>query len=155
MQQYKAIHYKKKRENRPRYILKNVSRYDINLGDLRYKIPAGKARDLLSPTAHLKIEDIEKSAKSGSISKRLGKTLKIVQSTVLPIPPAYEVAKPSSIVFPQRKKSCITIEVGDITDEIQQLILDEDEEFLKKLNKESLSSGGDSAPIIAKTDKEE
>jgi len=156
MQKYKAIsHTKKRMKNRPKYILRNKTRNDVSIGDLRYKIPAGKARDLLSPTAHLSLEDIEKSALSGSISKRLGKSLFLVKSTISPVPPSYELAKPSSVVFPQRIKSSVTIEIGDITDEIQGLILDEDEEFLKKLDNDSLFDGKDEAPIIAKADEEE
>ena len=57
------------------YLLKNISRNDINLGDLRYRIPAGKTRDLLGKGARLSWLDIQESKKSGSISKRLGKSL--------------------------------------------------------------------------------
>jgi hypothetical protein len=138
-----------------KYVLKNISKYDINLGDLRYRIPAGQARDLFSPTAHLKPEDVATSAATGSISKKLGKSLIVVQNTLITPPPSYEEADPSSVVFPQRIKSLIIIGVGDITEEIQELILSEDEEFLKKLEEDSMYSGDDMAPIVSKSDEKE
>jgi hypothetical protein len=153
MPRYKAISHKKRRPMYHKYVLKNISKYDINLGDLRYRIPAGQARDLLSPTAHLMPEDIVASAATGSISKRLGKTLIVAHNTLITPPPSYEEADPSSVIFPQRIKSSIIIGVDDITDEIQELILSEDEEFLKKLEEDSMYSGEDMAPIVAKSDE--
>jgi len=144
------VHHKKREPERDRYILRNTSKYDINLGDLRYKIPAGQARDLLSPTAHLELEDIMLSVASGSISKRLGKTLIVAYSTLTPAPPSYEEAEPSRVSFPQRIKSSIILGVGDVDEEIKSLILSEDEEYLKKLEEGDLFDGSEVAPIIAK-----
>jgi len=155
MPRYKATHYKKKKPTGHRYILRNISKYDINLGDLRYKIPAGQARDLFSRTAHLALEDVIRSITTGSISKRLGKTLIVGHNTLTSPPPSYEVADPSFVVFPQRIKSSIVLGVGDITEEIQELILTEDEEVLKKLEEDSMYSGEDTAPIVAKADEED
>lgn len=155
MPRYKAVHHKRRKPERHKFILRNTSKYDINLGDLRYKIPAGKARDLLSSTANLELEDIVLSVASGSISKRLGKTLMVAYSTLTPAPPSYEEAEPSSISFPQRIKSSIILGVGEVDEEVKNLILSEEDEFLDKLEKDSLFEGGDMAPIVAKGNKED
>lgn len=116
-----------------RYILKNISKSDINLGDLRYKIPAGKSRDLLSRTARLLWKDIEKSRTSGSIAVRLGKTLVEIQDIIEPLNPIKYVADPSTIFFPRRMKSSIILEMEDFSEEIQKISLIEDDELLKEL----------------------
>ena len=149
MNKYRATHYTKKKPLRAKYILKNITKNDINLGDLRYKIPAGKARDLLSDTAHLDLQQIYLSATSGSISKRLGNGLVLTQTIFLPKAPAFEEAK-GSTVFPQRVKTSLIIDVSDITEEIQHLIMDEDEEVLRKLEEDSNYTGEDMAPIVSK-----
>lgn len=132
------------------YILKNITRRDICLGDLRVKIPAGKARNLLGKKSRVTIEDILRSEENGSISKYLGKFLIKVQKVEEPLPPLQEVADPSAITFPQRRKSSIVIEVGDIDDEIKDLVLSEDEEYLKQLEVESkVAEGESSIPVVA------
>jgi hypothetical protein len=134
-----------------KYVLKNISKADVHLGDLRYSIPAGQSRNLLSRTAHLKWADIEKSRKYGSISKRLGKLLvEIMDVPPAPKPPLVSMAEPSKIVFPQKIKSSIIIDVGDISDEVQQMSLVEDEEFLKQLGDVQDAPEGTLLPIMDK-----
>lgn len=57
------------------YILKNVSRYDINISDLGVRILRGSSKDLLSLKPKLDWELILKSRESGSISLRIKKGL--------------------------------------------------------------------------------
>ena len=136
------------------YILKNITGRDINLGDLRVKIPAGKSRDLLVKKSRVTLEDIIESEKSGSISKYLGRSLIRIYKHKDPKPPLMEMFDPSAITFPQRKKSSIIIEVGEIDDEIKELVLNEDEEYLKQLEIESKTSQDGDIPIVA-SEKEE
>ena len=119
-----------------KYILKNISTSDVMIGDLRYKIPAGQSRNLLSPTAYLSIELISKSRENGSISKRLGKTLIEVDNIVFAtVPPLCVVIREAGVVkFPDRTKTSIRINIGDISEEIENLIISEDDEFLKYLD---------------------
>lgn len=141
--------------NKPKkYILRNISKNDVNLGDLKYTIPAGQARDLLGRNAHLEYEDILKSRQSGSISKRLGRSLIEVNQIIIPVPPAPKVAvEQEPIVFPQRTKSFITIEVGDIEESAQSVIENEDEEFLKELELRKEIEGV--SPIVASDEEKE
>jgi len=137
------------------YILKNITGRDINLGDLRVKIPAGKARNLLAKKSRVTVKDILSSEENGSISKYLGRCLMKVNRIKEPELPLKEMADPSAITFPQRRKSSIVIEVGDIDEEVKDLVMNEDEEYLKQLDIESKSIDVDSdIPIIA-SDKEE
>ena len=136
-----------------KYLLKNISTSDINLSDLRYRIPAGKTRDLLGKTAHLKFEDIVKSRYNGSIKARLGKSLAEVTSIVEAKPPPMTEFKPKdAIIFPQRIKSYITIEVGDVTDEIKNLIMNDDEEFFQQLQDDA-NLGDEKVPLISKKEE--
>jgi hypothetical protein len=138
-----------------KYILKNITTRDVNLGDLRIKIPAGKCRDLLGKKSRITVENILKSEESGSISRYLGRSLVKVYKAEPALPPPKEVADPSAITFPQRRKSFIVIEVGDIDDEIKDLVLSEDEEYLKQLDIESRAADGDiDIPIVASEGKD-
>jgi hypothetical protein len=139
---------------RDSYVIRNVSKYDINLGDLRYKIPAGQSRDLLSKTARLEWEAIDHSRKHGSIAVRLGKTLVEITRVVKATPPLMKMADSSVISFPKRVKSSITLEVGDPDKEVQELTMVEDEEFLKQLDEEFLLNEG-KAPLVMGEDEEE
>jgi hypothetical protein len=154
MERYK-LGYKKNKPTNYRYLLKNITKYDVCIGDLAYKIPAGQTRDLLGKNARLKVSDIAKSRHSGSLKKRIGRTLVEVDAIINPKPPLAVEADPSIVAFPQRVKSCITIEVGDITDEIDNLAINEDEEFLKQMEAEELMTGEDAVPIVAKTKEKE
>jgi len=133
---------------RARYILRNITKRDINLGDLRYKIPAGQCRDLYSKTAHLDIEDIEKSVKEGSISKYLGKSLVEVYDIHQPKAPLIYVDDMPKVKFPRHLKSRLVVEVGDIEEEMQKITINEEEEFLKELDSEDQFM--QSVPVVAK-----
>lgn len=135
-----------------RYLLKNISKMDVNIGDLGYKIPVGQTRNLLSKTAYLKWEDILRSRESGSISKRLGKSLVEVTAIIIAKPPQKTMAKPSVVNFPQRTKSYITIDVTDLA-EAEALAKSEDDEFLKEMEEEGFFSE-DGLPIVAEDDEE-
>ena len=137
------------------YILKNITGRDVNLGDLRIKVPAGKCRDLLGKKSRLTVDDIIMSETRGSISRCLGKTLIKVCEIKTPEPPPMEIADPSAITFPRRRKSSIIIEVGDIDDEIKDLFLNEDEEYLRQLEIESRTADGESSlPLVAPEGKD-
>jgi hypothetical protein len=131
-----------------RYLLKNISKNDINLGDLIYRIPAGQTRDLLSKTAHLKLKDIIKSREKGSIGARLGKSLIEVDSVIIAKPPPISEVNSSTVKFPQRVKSSITIEVGDISEDIDNISISEDEEFLKQINEDRLLNNEEALPTV-------
>lgn len=140
----------------PSYILKNITGRDANLGDLRVKIPAGKCRNLLAKKSRVTIEDIVRSEENGSIYKFLKRKVLIKvhkeEEIVLPL---MELADPSAVTFPQRRKSSIVIEVGDIDEEIKDLVLSEDEEYLKQLEIESKAAEGEMGlPVIAPERKE-
>lgn len=136
------------------YVLRNITQRDINLGDLRYKIPAGKSRDLFAKKSNLRYDDIIKSKRSGSISKYLCKKFLVETKKIVVEPPAprMEIADPSAVTFPQRIKSSITIEVGGVTDEIRDLTISEDDELLKQMEEEAIFEA-ESAPIVAKKDE--
>jgi hypothetical protein len=139
-----------------KYVLRNVTGRDINLGDLRYKVPAGKARDLYSRKSNLKYEDIIESIKNGSIGKYLRSGALIeAEKIVLEPSPQVTLANPSAVTFPQRIKSSVTIEVGDVTEEIRELTISEDDELLKQLEEEGAIFDGGEAPIVAKKDEKE
>ena len=135
------------------YILRNISTSDVHLGDLRYTIPAKQSRNLLSKTARLDYDAIMKSRASGSISKKLGKSLFEVDTIVYITPPKRKMAAPSQIIqFPQRTKSSVVIDVNDVFDESkQEQVINEEDAILKDLQK---SYEENTAPVVAKNDKE-
>lgn len=135
------------------YVLHNVTNRDVNIGDLRYTIPAKKSRDLLSKTARLDYDAVIKSKESGSISKKLGKSLIEITTVVEAKPPLKTSADPSIVHFPQRIKSSIVIDVSEISEDVQQEISDEEAELLKQLEQ---SYDENVAPIVSKReDKDE
>jgi len=111
---------------------------DVTLGDLRYRIPYGQARDLLSPTSYLTPEAVERSRLNGSIAERLRQGVLVeVKAIVLAQPPRISVAEPSAISFPQRMKSLIVPKDGDLADSIQSTVMDaEDAELLKQMEED-------------------
>ncbi len=137
-----------------RYILRNISKYDINLSDLKYRIPVGQARDLLSRTARLDPKKIQKSIESGSIQKRLGISLIEVWDIKQPRPPRKTLAVPEkAIQLPQRTKSMITIDASEIADEYENShILQDEDSLLQELIEEDMMENKHS-PISYK-DKE-
>jgi len=136
----------------PKYILRNIHprRMDVMLGDLGYRIPYGQSRDLRSPTAHLTLEVIERSRLSGSIAQRLRQGVLVeVEAIVLAPIPRISVAEPLAISFPQRMKSLIVPEDGDLADSIQSTIMDaEDAELLRQMEEdERILAEGDVAGL--------
>lgn len=137
-----------------KYVLRNITRRDVNLGDLKIKIPAGKCRDLLGKKSRITMESIIKSEATGSISKYLGRSLIKVNKAVVVPPPLKEAVDFSKVTFPQRRKSYIIIDVGDVDEDVKDLVFSEDEEYLKQLEAESKAASGDmDVPVVA-PDKE-
>ena len=110
---------------------------DVGLSDLRYKIPFGQTRNLLSSTARLTEEEVTKSFIDGSIRKRLDQGVLIeVESSVELKPPLLSVADPQNLSFTNRAKSAIVVEDSNVEDGIQSSILADDEELLKEMDME-------------------
>lgn len=141
------------------YILKNISKYDINLSDLGVRIPLGQSKDLLSSSINLKWEDIYKSKTSGSISLRLKKGMVAeVQGIVRsPKPPTrVDVIREAVMVkFPDRVNSLLVIDVGNISEEIEKMSINEDDELLKQLDIESMMEGNGSLLITGDDEKKD
>lgn len=134
-----------------KYILKNISRYDVFLNDLGYIIPSGQSRNLLGKTAYLKYENIQKSRESGSIFKKLGRFLVEINAIVPLSPPVKkEAVKVEAIAFPQRTKSAIVIDVDDVISDTE-VIQNEEDELLKQLEQEYEENV---VPIVANEKKE-
>lgn len=133
-----------------KYILRNITPYDINLGDLGYTIPAYKSRDLLSKTSRLKYDSVMKSAISGSISKKLGRSLVEVKEIVVVPEQMKTLAEPTPIEFPNQVKTSLVIDVGELTDEIQEQIITDEEDLLKQLE---VSYEAEVAPVVHKEEK--
>lgn len=122
---------------RKKYLLRNIHprKMDVSLSDLRYRIPKGQVRDLLSPLSGLKPADVERSRKAGSIAKRLKQGFLIeVMAAVDLSPPFMSVAEPSAIAFPQRTKSLLIVDVTDVSSELQSSILADDDELLREMD---------------------
>jgi len=123
----------------PRYLLRNVhpKRMDVMLGDLGYRIPYGQTRDMLSPSARLDPSAVERSRLNGSIAQRLRQGVLMEVVAVIPIPPPQvSVAEPSAISFPQRTKSLLVPDEGDLTESVQSVVADEDTELLKQMEED-------------------
>jgi len=58
-----------------RYIVRNISKYDITINDLGVRIPKGQSRDLLDPLYHLDIEGIRRSRAVGVLYYKILKNL--------------------------------------------------------------------------------
>lgn len=127
------------------YVLRNISRYDLNLSDLGVRIPLGQTKDLLQ--MKLKWEDIYKSKISGSIYLRLKKGMVVEQDGIVlaPKPPTrVEVMREATLVkFPDRVNSLLVIDVGSLSEDIERLSINEDDELLKQLDIESMMEGKD------------
>ena len=134
-----------------RYILKNMTKRDVNLGDLRYKIPASQARDLLSKTAHLDFDAIVDSYKNGSIRKYLDAGIIVeVYDIHEPKAPLIYVDSMPKIKFPRHLKTKLTIEIGDVDEEMKKITIDEEEDFLKELDYQDAFL--ESVPLVSKKD---
>ena len=138
------------------YVIKNISRYDLNLSDLGVRIPLGTSRDLLDPKLNLKWEDIIKSKTSGSIFLRLKKgmaaeTVNIV-SNPQPASRAQIIRDAVLVKFPDRVKSSIIIDIGNIAEDIEKMSISEDDELLKQLEIESMMENGQN--LVIKDDQD-
>jgi hypothetical protein len=133
-----------------RYLLRNTSKYDINLGDLRYKIPAGQVRDLLGKTAHIDIKLLEKSIISGSIAARIknGMLVEVVKAPDLR-PPKKIKASDKPISFPRTNKTSVILDVALLDEKLNNMILDDGDQFVKELEAEDSAFNG-SAPLVSK-----
>lgn len=134
-----------------RYILKNMTKRDVNLGDLRYKIPANQSRDLFAKTARLEIESIDQSKKNGSIYKYLEAGILVEVCDINePKAPLIYVDSMPKIKFPRHLKTKLTIEIGDVDEEMKKITIDEEEDFLKELDYQDAFL--ESVPLVSKKD---
>jgi hypothetical protein len=133
-----------------RYLLRNTQKYDINLGDLRYTIPAGQVRDLLSKTAHIDPILLAKSVISGSIAarKKIGALVEVVKEPDLRPPKKVEVSN-RPVSFPRTKKTSIVLDVAFLDEQMNDMILDDGDQFIKELEADSDALNG-SAPLVSK-----
>jgi hypothetical protein len=130
--------------NKPeKYILRNISNREISISDLGYKIPAGESRDLLGKKSGVTWEKIQVSKEKGTLSLKLGKTLVEIENIVVAhLPTMTQVIREAiTVKFPDRTKSIVIVDVGNISDEVQNLTIIEEEELLKQLETESLGDG--------------
>jgi hypothetical protein len=134
------------------YYLRNISKYDIYLEDLRYTILKGQVCDLLHKTSGLKLAAVEKSIISGSISKRLNKDLIEIKKDVRAKVNRINISKPQ-LRNDRLNKSSIKVEDVDIEEKLKEIMVSDDEEFLKELE---LNNGGlQEVPLVAKDIKAE
>jgi hypothetical protein len=122
---------------------------DVGLGDLRYKIPKGQTRDLLSRTARLSIEDIEKSRANGSIARRLKSGVLIEVKTNVKTPVVKKEISKKAVHFPRQKKTSIVLDIEELDEQLSNMMIEEDEELLKELQEEDYMS---EAPLVQKDD---
>jgi hypothetical protein len=115
-----------------KYILKNISNYDIHLSDLGYVIPAKSSRNLFGKNARLDREQIRISRENGSISKRLGTSLIEIAEEIYPKVPLKKLAVPSE-VDNGLAKSCLKVKEEELSSDIQETVLSEEDELLKRL----------------------
>lgn len=133
-----------------RYLLRNTRKYDINLGDLRYTIPAGQVRDLLSKTAHIDPIQLAKSVTSGSIAARmkLGSLVEVVKEPDLRPPKKVEVSN-RPVSFPRTKKTSIVLDVALLDEQMNNMILDDGDQFVKELEADAAALNG-ASPLVSK-----
>lgn len=93
----------------PEFWVTNISKLNVSLGDLRFSIPAGKSFNLLdSKHFHYTLEQLQKSAESGSLFKKRDKIILRKNSPLND----HNVIKleVSSVPFPHRKRTTIKVE---------------------------------------------
>lgn len=140
-----------------KYLLRNTTPYDINLGDLRYKIPAGQVRDLLGKNARLDRKLLAKSIVSGSIAARLenGALVEVVRHPDLSPPSKKEISQ-EPVSFPRQNKSSIVLDVAQLDEQHQNMILTEEDDLLKELqNDDAFMEEMQGAPLVARQEKKE
>ena len=136
------------------YWLRNTTKYDVSIGDLRYRIPAGQSRNLLAKSARLKVDDIRRSIKEGSLFKRLKSgALREVKYDVILAPPPKTTASSDTIII-ARKAKVIPTKPSDLEDRLDSIILQEEDEILKELSEEDLMNNMGTAPIVSKEKKD-
>jgi predicted transcriptional regulator len=121
------------------------------IGDLRYKIPKGQTRDLLSKTARLNYEALKESVVNGSIAKRLkqGILVEVVKHPDLSPNKMLEVSQ-VAVSFPRQKKSAIVLDVAQLDEEFNEMILNEEDELLKELqNEDAMFDEMAGSPLVA------
>src|SRR5574342_680503 len=136
-----------KQTMRNKYLLRNTSKCDVHLGDLRYKIPAGQTRDLLSYRSGLNEQDVNKSINSGSIAARLRSGVLIEVTKVVKFSKQKKTEANLSVKFPRNAKSGVKLDIDKLDDQLNDMVLNEEDELLKELQYEDLM--GD-APIVQK-----
>lgn len=120
---------------------------DVHLSDLGYKVPHGQSRDLLAPENGLDPERVLRSAKSGSLRKRLDQGVLLeIQQAPPAVPPRMSVADPAEVVFPQRFKSFALTEKSDLSDSVADAIMEDDDDFLREMDE---GREDDGPPVIA------
>ena len=130
-------------------VVRNIHPYkmDVSLSDLGYKVPYGQTRDLLAPENGLDPDRVMRSAKGGSLRKRLDQGVLLeIQQAPPAMPPRMSVADPAEVVFPQRFKSFAVTEKSDLSDSVADAIVEDDDEFLKEMDEDREDVG---APVIA------
>jgi hypothetical protein len=141
------------------YVLKNISKYDISLSDLGVRIPLGQSKDLLSSAVNLKWEDVYKSKMSGSIGLRLkkGMVMEVCGVVGKPKPPTrVDIIREAVMVkFPDRVNSLLVIDVGNISEEIEKMSINEDDELLKQLDIDAMMEGNGSLLITGDDEKKD
>ena len=124
------------------YILKNISKCDVNIGDLGVRIPLGQSKDLLDPKLKLNWDLINKSKTEGSIFVRINKRMVVELSNIVPAPRAptkIDVLRGEDVLRnADRLKSLLIVESGDLSEEIEKMTISDDDEFLKQLDIESM-----------------
>lgn len=139
-----------------KYLLRNVTKRDVLLGDLGYKIPVGQVRDLLSRTARMDRKRLEKSVVSGSIRRRIdaGILVEVITAPDLRPPKKLDVSE-VPVSFPRQPKSSIVLDVNKLDEQHQNIILSEEDDLLKELQEEDMLMEADGAPLVAKQGKDE
>jgi len=130
------------------FLLRNVTKRDINLGDLRFKIPAMGVKNLLSPKSHITVEDLANSISSGSLSKYLGKSLIHIKN-LSRVSPKYKTESKVTTKGLKRLKTSVKEKAEDLSKELEEMTLMDDEEYLRELSMvDDISKG--SAPLVRK-----
>jgi len=145
------------------YWVRNIhpQRMHVMVGDLGYKVPWGQSRNLLSPTSGLDPARVKKSAKGGSLRKRLDQRILVEVSGPPDLrPPRLSVAPPDSLSFPYRSKSGISVDEGDVAEELQSSIIADDDNLIREMEIDMDGDGdGDNdmteggIPIMASEEK--
>lgn len=128
-----------------KYFLRNTTKLDINIGDLRYTIPAGQTRDLLSPRARLNIEDINNSKNNGSLRKKIETGMLVEVNKIIKLTPPKKTETKNVLRVVKNEKSSIKVDTEELNEQFNNMVLNDEDDFLKELEQ------GDSiveAPLV-------